>query len=995
VPLETRRARATWALAGVLLVGAATAAADSSAFLEIRRKLGAREYAGAAALAREALRQDPRSLPVLEALVEAGQASGAPRDALGPIAELIEADPGNARAHYAAGLVHQNAKEHDEALAAFRRAVALLPELVVSYREIAYTHSLRKTLDAGRAELQAMCDAHDERAGPHYGLAFAYALGHDPAQALAALERARALAPDLLDAYRYASAIHFRGGDFAEALALAGELQRRAQAQGDRLLEGMALNTAAAASLRLAAYTDAVWYYEAALRQQRELGDRQGVWASLDGLGVAHERLGLYEKARGYHRQALAAAEPLANPAWKATTLHNLGVVRAEEKNLPEARGYYFQALRLRRDIDRRSQAYTLRDIGMSYLREGRPAQARPYLEEAAAHAATAQDALLHALIENAVAESHQQAGALVEARRHFEAARREGERIRQPEVRWRAERGLGGVCEAEGRLTEAHGHYARAIEAIEATRRNVHEEGARTIFLQGKMTAYEAMVRLLHRLHRGAPSAGWDRQALEYAERARARTFLDRLAEARAEIRKGMTPAQLDEERRLLREAARIQKLLLRETPDEAQRAGQEKELEAAMDRLEAFEDGRRRQSPEYAALRRPEPENIETVQAQLAPSRDLLVQFMLGDEVSYAWLVSHRSVRMAALPGRDRLERQVGRYRALIGRPPTRDGVAQSVRLGRALFETLFAGFGAALEGATGLTIVPDGALHYLPFESLVRGLETGGAPRYLLDSHDITYVPSGSALVSLNRRPEGPAARLALLAYGDPELDAGLPAVEAAPRPPSLRSAGARMPLLHARREVESIARLYPPALRRVRLGNDASERAFKREDLARFRILHLATHGMSDPRVPARSGLLLAPGGADEDGLLQELEIVNLDLDADLVVLSACGSGLGRIVKGEGLVGVTRAFFYGGARRVVVSLWDIDDQSTAALMESFYRRLQAGTAPAWALRDAKREVARSDRPAHRFPYYWASFVMVGSSPPSVGSSGLPLR
>jgi CHAT domain-containing protein len=521
----------------------------------------------------------------------------------------------------------------------------------------------------------------------------------------------------------------------------------------------------------------------------------------------------------------------------------------------------------------------------------------------------------------------------------------------------------LGGVCEAEGRLTEAHGHYARAVEAIEATRRNVHEEGARTIFPQGKMAAYEGMVRLLHRLHRSAPSAGWDRQALEYAERARARTFLDRLAEARAELRKGMTAGQLKEERRLLREAARIQKLLLRETPDETQRAGQEKELAVAMDRLEAFEDARRRQSPEYAALRRPEPESIEAVQAQL-DRREILVEFMLGDGASYAWLVSHRAVHMAVLPGRDRLERQVGRYRALIGRPPTRDGVDESVRLGRALFETLFAGFGAALEGATSLTVVPDGALHYLPFETLIRGLDVGGAPRYLLESHDVTYVPSASALVSLNRRPEGPAARLPLLAYGDPT-----------------GPVRARVPLVHARREVESIARLYPPDLRRVRLGSDASERAFKREDLARFRILHLATHGMNDPQVPARSGLVLAPGGADEDGLLQGIEIVNLDLDADLVVLSACGSGLGRLVKGEGLVGVTRAFFYAGARRLVVSLWDVDDQSTATLMESFYRKLQGGRAPAWALRDAKREISRSDRPAHRFPYYWASFVMVG--------------
>ena len=197
---------------------------------------------------------------------------------------------------------------------------------------------------------------------------------------------------------------------------------------------------------------------------------------------------------------------------------------------------------------------------------------------------------------------------------------------------------------------------------------------------------------------------------------------------------------------------------------------------------------------------------------------------------------------------------------------------------------------------------------------------------------------------------------------------------------------RQANGYAPLLHARRELQSIATLFPEERRRVRTGRDASERALKQDELSHCAILHLATHGHTDAHAPARSGLLFAPGDPDEDGLLQGVEILNLDLDADLVVLSACGSGLGKLVGGEGLVGVTRSFFYAGARSLVVSLWDVDDASTADLMRSFYRRLRQGGSAARALREAKQEIVRSDRPAHRFPYYWASFVLVGQTGPT---------
>jgi CHAT domain-containing protein/Flp pilus assembly protein TadD len=914
----------------LLIVSGASSGADASdtEYLKIRRLLGVRQYAQALAAATEEARADPRSRRTLEALVEAGDGAGTSASAVRVLEELRDQDPANPYPHYALGLAAQNTKEYTQALAAFRRAIALAPDLALASREIAYTHRLLGTLDEAARELAAPLALDPENATAHYGLGFVFGFRGDVPAALAHLDRALARDPDLLDAYRYAAQLRFRAGDLQGALRLSRELQVRAAARNEPLLEAIALNTQAAASLRLAAYDDAVAAYQDALARQRELGDRQGQWSSLDGLGVAYDNLGQHDTARTWHREALAVAALLSNETWKATTLHNLGVTYAGERDFVRARAQYGQALDLRRTLgDRQGQAYTLRDLGMSHLREGDPARARPYLEAASAIAETVHDAMLHAVIENALAEICERSGSLEEAVRRYEQARNEAERIGYAEVAWRAERGLGSVSAARERWPEADNHYACAVETVELIRKNVRSREARMAFLQGRMAAYEEAVALQHRWHERAPAEGHDWRALQYAEKAKARTFLDLLADAQMEPPDGARPPLVEAEG-----------------------------LGSTLGRNER------------------------------------LVEFMIGDEISYAWLLGGGAVHMAILPARAVLERKVERYRALIGRPPTRaEAVPEALRLGRDLYSTLLGPFAAELSGATRVVVVPDGVLHYVPFETLVRAVDAHGRPQYVLDAYDVSYAPSASVLSALNRRPPA-SPPFDLLAYGDPALT---PA-------PAERSASMRAappgPLLHARREIDAIAGLFPAERRRVRLGSEASERSFKEEDLSRFRIVHLATHGRTDARVPARSGLLLSPGAATEDGVLRAVEILKLDLGADLVVLSACGSGLGRLVRGEGLVGLTRAFLHAGARRVVVSLWNVDDEKTADLMKTFYGRLRQGVPADRALREAKRELTRSDRPAYRFPYYWGSFVLIGATDdqrfglvrPSVGAA-----
>jgi CHAT domain-containing protein len=244
----------------------------------------------------------------------------------------------------------------------------------------------------------------------------------------------------------------------------------------------------------------------------------------------------------------------------------------------------------------------------------------------------------------------------------------------------------------------------------------------------------------------------------------------------------------------------------------------------------------------------------------------------------------------------------------------------------------------------------------------------------------------VPSAGVLAELampresRERQETAEAPKRFIGFADP-----VPTMAAAQPPHVLRSATnspAELPrLLESRREVTGIAGLYPPGESQLFLNGAATEENVKNNPLLRTaRRIHFATHGFLDEKRPELSGLVLSRGaGSREDGLLQVYEIFNLELDADLVVLSACDTGLGAMVSGEGLIGVTRALLYAGARSVVVSLWQVDDDSTPDLMISFYRHLDQDADKAESLRLAKLEMIRQGRFSH--PFYWAPFILLG--------------
>jgi CHAT domain-containing protein len=417
------------------------------------------------------------------------------------------------------------------------------------------------------------------------------------------------------------------------------------------------------------------------------------------------------------------------------------------------------------------------------------------------------------------------------------------------------------------------------------------------------------------------------------------------------------------------------------------------------------------RRRNPRYAALQYPEPITLAETQRML-DDQTVLLSYSLAEPESFLFAVSRNDFQVKRLPSEATLNQGVQKLLAAI---TDKNNLApeQYRREAALLSRQLLQPISRMLAGRKALVIVPDGALHRLPFEVLFQpGIAAHGDLRrlpYLIRQFAISYAPSASVLAELQNEPREMAPK-SFIAFGDPVYDARAEAANAS----TLRATGAGgrlsfQPLPYSHTEIDGIAQLFARDDRELFFGEAATEENVKTpERLSRYRMVHFSTHGYVNEARPRFSGLVLSlpanipltalssqsatrnpgvPSGAaplgwsaqSEDGVLSAYEIFNLKLKADLVVLSACDTGLGKEVKGEGLMSLTRAFMYAGSPSVVVSLWNVNDETAADLMIRFYRHLQSGMSKSEALRQAQLETIHDNG----FPFFWAPFVLIGKS------------
>ena len=481
------------------------------------------------------------------------------------------------------------------------------------------------------------------------------------------------------------------------------------------------------------------------------------------------------------------------------------------------------------------------------------------------------------------------------------------------------------------GRTNDALAASREAVRHIEDVRAELSDSELRSGYFEGKQGIYERAVNL-------ALQAQHPDEAFDLAERGRSRTFLDLLG-SQTTLSKGRTRALVDEEVRLRARLAEAQ-AQAQDSGEESDRARAQIE---ALDRdYRAFLVRVRKESLEQASLMAVEPVTLAEIQA-LLPEGTTLLEYLVGDSGVVLWVVDRQRATVVQLPGdRQSLITQVRRFRGAITKQAP---IADVQNQARGLYRRLLEPARKDIRGDR-VVIVPHGVLHYLPFVALRTS-----SGRWMVEDFSVSTLPSASVLRYLAEKGTGASARA--LVVGNPDL-------------------GAELALPWAEREARMVGQREKDATVLVRA--DATEVQVKKL-LETAGVVHLATHGELSEDDPLSSAVLLVPGGG-EDGRLEVREVFGLDMHARLVVLSACETGLGKLSRGDELVGLQRAFLYAGTPAVVTTLWKVDDKATFELVRSFYTRLE-GTGPVEALRQAQLETMR----AFPHPYAWAAFGLSG--------------
>ncbi|MFN2511371.1 MAG: tetratricopeptide repeat protein [Pyrinomonadaceae bacterium] len=767
--------------------------------------------------------------------------------------------------------------------------------------------------------------------------------------ALESYEKSRALSEELNDKVFLERALNNIGdlyiyqGRYAEALASllkAVKINEELGSAAHKIAMATKLHNIARVYNLQGRQDQALEYNFKSLKIREEINDKEGIGGSQNNIGIIYESQGLYAQALEWLQKGMKSFEEATDKDGVAIALSNIGDIYRRQGRYDLALEHLQKSLRLHDEIGGRfGIVRTLKDLALLHRDQGK------YTE-------------------------------MLEVSRR---AARMAEELNAPEDLWKAQERIGKALRALGQPVQARQSFLEAIATIELLRQQVAGGGhQQQSFLEDKLSPWLGMIDLLVSQNRFA-------EALTFAERSKARVLLDVLQARRTSLRKSLSlEEQQTEEGQRLRLASLNSQLtseLRRNKPDPARVTELKAGIAKARLEYEALETSLYVAHPELKVQRGEAPIiRTEELAALLPDDTSTLLEYVVTDEVTYLFAVTkapgkpEAEVQGFTIPiKRAQLTRQTEMFRQQLA---ARDLSFRASAL--KLYDLLLKPAQRQLKGKTNLIIVPDDKLWDLPFQALLAS-----ANRFLIEETAIAYAPSLTVQREMTkRRKNNDAASATLLALGNPLL--GKETIERA----TLAVRDEKLdPLPEAEQEARALGQLYGAQRSKVYIGAEAREDRIKAE-AGQVRVLHFATHGTLNNASPMYSHLVLAPGNKNEDGLLEAWELMQLDLKADLVVLSACETARGRFGAGEGMIGLTWALFVAGVPSTVVSQWKVESASTRDLMVSFHRGLRSpprvGKAKATkteALRQAALKVMNNPETSH--PFYWAGFVLVGDA------------
>ena len=766
-------------------------------------------------------------------------------------------------------------------------------------------------------------------------------------------------------------------------------------------------------------YERALEFYQQSRTLCEELGERVSLGVALYNIGTVYNFQGRYAEALTYFQKSLKISEKMGSAAKRdmAFTLHSLGMLYHRQGRYEQSLDYYHKSLKLREETqDRFGAAQTMNNIGGVYKSQGLDNQALEWLQKSLKLDEELKNTAGMAAVLNNIGDLHRRQGRYDLALEHQEKSLRlreeMGERrgivtslntlsllhqdkrnyaemlessrraaqlaleINAPEELASAQEDVGIALRALGRPAEARQSFLAAIATIEAMRHHVAgSEQQQQSFLENKLSPWLEMIDLL-------AVQKEDAEALAFAERAKARVLLESLQTGRANIQHSLSPQERTEEEqhrlRLVALNTQLTREALSPKPDAARVVQLKAQIAQARLDFEALETRLYVAHPELKT-KRGELKPITVSEATaLLNEQTALLEFAVGKDKTHLFVITKAKAvtefKTYSLPlNRKDLAGQTERFRKYLAEKDLR--YSQSARV---LYDLLLKPAAVQLQGKARLVIVPDGPLWELPFQALLRADN-----RFLLEDYTISLAPSFTFLrevMRLREQRKQHTQPATLLAVGNPALGNEMLASRAELMGDKLE------PLPFAEQQAVQLGQLYKTKAK-VFIGVAATEERLKAE-AGNHRILHLATHGVLDDGNPMYSHLVFAQTGTNdkEDGLLEAREILELNLQADLAVLSACETGRGRISAGEGVIGLTWALFVAGVPSTVVSQWKVADKSTAELMLGFHKHLQAQNGkgeklPTYAEALRLAALGLMKQPAYRHPFHWAGFVLIG--------------
>lgn len=729
----------------------------------------------------------------------------------------------------------------------------------------------------------------------------------------------------------------------------------------------------------------ALRYYHQCLKLAEESGERFAIPSILVNIGLLHERQGNHAQAMEYCERALKLAEVSGDKPLTAKTLEKIGTIRESQGELGQALRYYEKSLVLAEELGSKGDiAIGLSRIASIHQQNGDLSRAIDYYQKSLklAEELGSRRVIMEALY--GIANHSYLAGRYDKAIELWDRATAIAKEGGDVDSFWRLRMFTGKAHRAANQPDQARRAFEDAIESIESMRAQVagHRQEQQQFF-ESRVAPYHLMVDLLV----GQKAAA---EAFAYAERAKGRALLDTMQSDVAQHATAMTDEEKDRERKLIGRLVSLNAQIYQQKaspqPDESAIKELNAHLEKARLEYEAFMTGLYAVHPELK-VQRGEMKPLKLEEAgPLFENTTAFLEFVVTQHRTHLFVLtkkgSQRSGFASSSPdlkvytidiGQKELAQRTGLFRERVANKDV--GIDD---LARELYDLLLRPAQEQLKNKTALVIVPDDALWELPFQALKPASD-----RYLLEECAISYVPSLTVLREMTkpRARKTATAKTTLLAFGNPSIGE-----ETVQKVASIFMGEKLLPLPEAERQVRALGKLYGPERSRIYIGPDAREDRAKLE-ADNCRILHIATHGIVNDSSPLYSHLVLAQpsGDSDEDGLLEAWEIMNLDLKADLVILSACDTARGRVAPGEGVIGLAWALFMAGCPTTVVSQWRVEAASTTELMVEFHRNLRRRSnarspiAKAESLRLASLKLLRSR--AYRHPFYWAPFVLIG--------------